>query len=142
VSGTITVDRDSPASNAAEATIEVASIDTGNQKRDTHLRSGDFFDATRFPSIRFKSTSWQKTGSETFDVAGDLTIKDVTRHVIVKVTSPGFGSGGAAGEQLSAWEATATINKKHFNLKDPPMLDAALGDDVAVTITIEARKKA
>ena len=140
VSGTITVDRDNPASNRAEATIEVASIDTGNQKRDTHLRSGDFFDAARFQSMTFKSKSWKKTGEDTFDVVGDLTIKDVTKEVILKVTSLGFGPGGSPGVQLSGWEATTTINKKEFNVKDPPMLDAALGDDVTITINVEAKK--
>lgn len=138
VGGTITVDRDNPASNRAEATIEVSSIDTGNQKRDTHLRSGDFFDATQFPAMTFKSKSWKKTGEDSFDVVGDLKIKDVTKEVILKVTSLGFGPGN--GGQLSGWEATTKINKKEFNVKDPPMLDAALGDDVTVTINIEAKK--
>jgi polyisoprenoid-binding protein YceI len=138
-SGTIKVDRQNPANNSAEATIQTTSIDTDNQKRDTHLRSADFLEVANFPAMSFKSKSWKQTGEGTFDVVGDLTIKDVTKEVVLKVTSLGFGPG-AAGAQLSGWEATTKINKKEFNVKDPAMLDAALGDDVAVTINIEAKK--
>ena len=138
--GRITVDRENPERSSAEATIDVASIDTANQKRDDHLRNADFFDAPKFPTMKFKSTSWKKTGENTFDVSGDLTIKDVTKPVVLKVTSLGFGPG-MGGTQLSGWEATTTINKKEFNVKDPAMLDAALGDDVTITINIEAGMK-
>jgi polyisoprenoid-binding protein YceI len=138
--GTITVDRDNLEKSSAEAVIDVASINTDNEKRDAHLRNPDFFDAAKFPTITFKSRSWKKAGEDTFDVVGDLTIKDVTREVVLKVTSLGFGPG-MRGAQLSGWEATTTFNKKDFNVKDPPMLDAALGDDVTITINIEAVKK-
>jgi polyisoprenoid-binding protein YceI len=137
--GTVTIDRENAANNRAEATIESASIDTGNQKRDDHLRTADFLDAARLPKITFKSTAWSKTGDDTYDVTGDLTIKDVTKPVVLKVTSLGFGPG-SGGAQLSGWEATTKINKKEFNVKDPPMLDAALGDEVTVTINLEAKK--
>ena len=138
-SGRIVVDRDNPAANYAEAAIEAVSIDTGNQKRDDHLRSADFLEVAQFPAFSFKSTSWKKTGEDAYDVAGDLTIKGVTKPVVLKVTSLGFGPG-SGGAQLSGWEATTRINKKEFNVKDPPMLDAALGDDVTVVINLEARK--
>ncbi|MBM3854108.1 MAG: YceI family protein, partial [Verrucomicrobia bacterium] len=79
------------------------------------------------------------TGENTFDVTGDLTLKGVTRAVVLKVTLLGIGPG-MRGAQLSGWEATATIDKRQFNMPDPPMLDAALGDEVAITINIEAVK--
>lgn len=139
-SGTIVVDRENLEKSTAEATIDVTSIDTENQRRDDHLRSPDFFEAAKFPTMTFKSTSWKKTGEDTFDVAGDLTLKDVTKPVILKVTSLGFGPG-MGGAQLSGWEATTTIDKKEFNMKDPAMLDAALGDDVTITINVEATTK-
>jgi polyisoprenoid-binding protein YceI len=138
-SGTIAVDRENPANNRVNATIEAAAIDTGNQKRDTHLRNPDFLEVEKFPTINFKSTLWKKTGDETYDVTGDLTIKDVTKPVILKVTSLGFGPG-SRGVELSGWEATTTINKKEFNVNDPALLEVALGDEVAVTINIEAKK--
>ncbi len=138
--GTITVDRANLAQSSAEATIEIASIDTSNQKRDDHLRSPDFFEAAKFPRMTFKSTSWKKTGENTYDVVGNLTLKDVTKPVTLKVTALGFGPG-MGGAQLSGWEATTTIDKKQWNMKDPAMLDAALGDDVTITINIEAGMK-
>jgi polyisoprenoid-binding protein YceI len=138
-SGTITVDRENMANNQVEATIEAASIDTGNQKRDTHLRSADFFEVNRFPTITFKSTAWTKTGDDTYEVTGDLTIKDVTKPVVLNVTALGFGPG-ARGAQLSGWEATTRINKKEFNVTDPALVDVALGNEVTILINIEAKK--
>jgi polyisoprenoid-binding protein YceI len=138
-SGTISVDRENLERSTAVAVINMTSINTDNTKRDDHLRSADFFEVEKFPTMTFKSKSWKKTGADTYDVAGDLTMKDVTKPVVLKVTSLGFGPG-MQGAQLSGWEATTTINKADFNVKDPAMLDAALGDDVTITINIEAKK--
>lgn len=137
-SGTIVVDKDAPANNKVEATIEASSLDTDNQRRDDHVRSADFLDAAKFPTIKFKSTAWNKTGDDTYDVTGDLTIKDVTKPVTLKVTALGVGPGMQPGQSLSGWEATAKINKKEFNVNDPAMLDAALGDDVEIVLNVEA----
>jgi polyisoprenoid-binding protein YceI len=137
-SGTVTIDKDNPANNVADATIETASFDTGTQRRDDHVRSADFLDAAKFPTIKFKSKTWTKTGNDTFEVTGDLTIKGVTKPVTLKVTALGFSPGMMPGQTLGGWEATTTINKKEFNVIDPAMLDAALGDDVNITINIEA----
>ncbi len=139
-SGTIAFDRANPAKSSVEAVIDVTSVNTDNQKRDDHLRNADFFDAAKYSSIKFKSKSWKKTGENSYDVAGDLTMKDVTKEVVLKVTSLGFGPG-MGGAQLSGWEATTTIDKKQWNMNDPAMLDAALGDDVTITINIEAVMK-
>ena len=138
-SGTIAIDRENPANNRATATIEATAIDTGNEKRDTHLRSPDFLDAAKFSVMSFTSTSWKKTGEDSYEVTGDLTLKDVTKPIVLKVISLGFGPG-SGGAQLSGWEATTKIDKKDFNVKDPAMLDAAIGDDVTITINIEATK--
>jgi polyisoprenoid-binding protein YceI len=139
-SGTVTVDRDNLEKSSAEATIETASLSTDNEKRDNHVRSADFLDANTFPKITFKSKSWKKTGTDTFDVTGDLTIKDVTKEVVLKVNLLGFGPG-MQGMQVSGWEANTTINKADFHVKDPPALDAAIGDDVAITLNVEADMK-
>jgi polyisoprenoid-binding protein YceI len=138
-SGTLKVDRDNLANSSVEASIETASINTDNRKRDDHLQNADFFEVAKYPAMTFKSRSWVSTGASTFDVTGDLTLKGVTREVVLKVTLLGFGPG-MRGAQLSGWEATATIDKKQFNMPDPPMLDAALGDEVAITINLEAIK--
>lgn len=137
VGGTITVDRDNLENSSVEATIKVASVDTGNAKRDQHLAAPEFFDTASYPVITYKSTSWKKTGDDTFDVTGDLTIKDVTKPVVLKVSLLGFGPGMRGG-QVSGWEATATIDKSAFGVNGPAMLGKVLGDSVAVTITVEA----
>ncbi|MFZ1056504.1 MAG: YceI family protein, partial [Opitutaceae bacterium] len=116
------------------------SVSTDNEKRDNHLKSPDFFDAAKFDSIAFKSTSWKKTGEGTFDVAGDLTIHGVTKPVVLKVDLLGFGPG-MMGAQLSGWDASVTLNRRDFGVNGPAMLGKALGDDVGVSITIEADLK-
>lgn len=138
--GTITFDEANPANSAVDVTIDARSLNTENQKRDNHVRSGDFLDVEKFPAMKFKSSSWQKTGENTFDVAGDLTIKDVTKPVVLKVTLLAVGPG-MRGTQLSGWEATMKLNKKEFHVIDPPLLDAALGEDVTVLIDVEAGMK-
>lgn len=138
-SGKLTLDRANLANSAVEATIQATSINTDNQKRDDHLRGADFFEVAKYPNITFKSRKWTKTGESTFDVAGDLTLKGVTREVVLKVNFLGFGPG-MGGAELSGWEGTVTIDKKQFNMPDPAMLDAALGDEVTITINVEAKK--
>ena len=139
-SGTITVDRDNLENSSVEAVIDVGSVSTRNDKRDAHLKSPDFFDAAKFGSITFKSTSWKKTGDGTFDVAGDLTIHGVTKPVVLKVDLLGFGPG-MMGAQLSGWDASLSINREDFGVNGPAMLGKALGSDVAISINVEADLK-
>ncbi len=139
-SGTITVDRDNLEKSSVVAQIDVGSVSTANEKRDGHLKSPDFFDAAKFTSITFTSTSWKKTGDSTFDVAGDLTIHGVTKPVVLKVTSLGFGPG-MQGAQLSGWDASVSVNRSDFGVNGPAWLGTALGNDVAVSITVEADLK-
>jgi len=137
VDGTITFDAAAPEKSHVEATVEVSSINTANEKRNAHVLSADFFDAAKFPTAHFVSKSWTKTGDDTYDVAGDLTIKDVTKPVTLKVTLLGTGPG-MGGTTVSGWEATITIKKSEFGLAGPAMLSKALGDDVALTLSVEA----
>lgn len=136
--GTITVDRANLEKSSVDATVEIASISTSNPDRDKHLQSPDFFDAAKFPVMTFKSKAWKKTGADTFDVTGDLTIHGVTKETVLKVTSLGFGPGMKPGSQLSGWEATTVLKKSDFGVNGPAMLGKVLGDDVTVNISIEA----
>ncbi|MBI5766426.1 MAG: YceI family protein [Verrucomicrobia bacterium] len=138
--GTIAVDRANLERSRVEATIDVGSVNTANEKRDAHLKSPDFFDSARFTGIAFKSTAWKQTGDNTFAVTGDLTLHGVTKSVVLKVNLLGFGPG-MQGAQLSGWEATTTLKKSDFGMGGPAMLSAALGDEVAITIAIEAAMK-
>jgi polyisoprenoid-binding protein YceI len=139
-SGTITVDRDNLENSSVTATIDVGSVSTNNEKRDNHLKSPDFFDAANFATITFTSKSWKKTGDNTFDVTGDLTIHGITKEVVLKVDLLGFGPG-MMGAQLSGWDASTTLNREDFGVKGPAMLGKALGSDVGVSITVEADLK-
>ncbi|HEY5228837.1 MAG TPA: YceI family protein [Opitutaceae bacterium] len=139
-SGTITVDRDNLENSSVEATIDVGSVSTNNEKRDNHLKTPDFFDAANFSTITFKSTAWKKTGDNTFDVTGDLTIRGTTKPVVLKVDLMGFGPG-MMGAQLSGWDASTTINREDFGVNGPAMLGKALGSEVGISITVEADLK-
>jgi polyisoprenoid-binding protein YceI len=136
-SGTIVVDRDNLENSTVSAVIDVGSVDTDNDKRNAHLKTADFFDVATYSAITFKSKSWKKTGDDTFDVTGDLTIKNVTKEVVLKVTLNGFGPG-MRGATLSGWEATTTLNREDFGVMGPAMLGKLLGREVSVTILIEA----
>jgi polyisoprenoid-binding protein YceI len=139
-SGTITVDRDNLENSSVVAKIDVGSVTTGTEKRDTHLKSPDFFDLAKYDSITFSSTAWKKTGDNMFDVTGDLTIHGVTKSVVLKVDLLGFGPG-MMGAQLSGWDATTTIDRSDFGVNGPAMLGKALGSEVAISISIEADLK-
>jgi len=139
-SGTITVDRDNLENSSVVATIDVGSVNTSNEKRDAHLKSPDFFDAGKFGTITLKSTSWKKTGDSSYDVTGDLTLHGVTKQVVLKVDSLGFGPG-MMGSQLSGWDASVTLTREDFGVNGPAMLGKALGSEVVVSITVEADLK-
>ena len=140
VSGNLTVDRDNLEKSSVEATIDVGSINTSDEKRNGHIKSPDFFDFAKFPSMTFKSTAWKKTGFDTFDVTGNLTIKDVTKPVVLKAKLLGLGDG-MGGAKLTGWEVTGAIKKSEFGLGGPAMLGKVLGDDVTINIGIEAGMK-
>jgi polyisoprenoid-binding protein YceI len=139
-SGTVTVDRANLENSSVDATIDVGSVSTDNDKRNAHLKSPDFFEVDKFGTIAFKSKSWKKTGDNAFDVTGDLTIKGVTKEVVLKVDLLGFGPG-MMGAQLSGWDASVTLNREDFGVNGPAMLGKALGSDVSVSISIEADLK-
>ena len=137
VSGTLTVDRDNLERSSVEAIVDIGSIATFDEKRNAHVKSADFFDAQKFTTGTFKSTGWKKTGEDTFDVTGNLTLKDVTKPITLKAKLLGFGDG-MGGAKLSGWEITGAIKKSDFGLAGPAMLSKALGDDVALNIGVEA----
>jgi polyisoprenoid-binding protein YceI len=139
VTGTINYDAAKPEASSVEATVAVDSVATANEKRDAHLKNADFFETTKFPTATFKSKSWKKTGENTFDVTGDLTIKDVTKEVVLKTTLVGTGPG-MGGSTLTGWEATTTIKRSDFGVGGEKFI-SPLGDEVAITVGIEAGHK-
>ena len=134
VKGTIVVDRDHLEKSTVEAVIEVASITTNTKMRDDDLRSTNFFAATQFPSMTFKSESWKNTGDNTYAVTGTLTMKNVAKEVVLKVKSLGFGPG-MNGAAISGWEATLTLDRRDFDITAD---QGAVGNNVDVLINVEA----
>jgi polyisoprenoid-binding protein YceI len=134
VKGTIVVDRNHLENSTVEAVIETASITTNTKMRDDDLRSTNFFDAARFPSMTFKSESWKSTGDNTYAVTGVLTMKNVAKEVVLKVTSLGFGPG-MKGAAISGWEATLTLDRRDFDITAD---QGAIGNNVDVLINVEA----
>jgi polyisoprenoid-binding protein YceI len=143
-SGTLNLDEVDLTRSTLEATIDVASIDTGAPQRDTHLRSADFFDVEKFPEIRFRSRRIEKVEDERYRVVGDLTIRDVTREVSLDVEY-----GGRAkdpwGNERAGFIATATLDRKDFGLGWNQALEAGgvlVGDRVDIEIEVQAVKAA
>jgi polyisoprenoid-binding protein YceI len=134
VKGTIVVDRDHLENSTVEAVIEVASITTNTKMRDDDLRSTNFFAAAQFPAMIFKSSAWKSTGDNTYAVTGVLTMKNVAKEVVLKVTSLGFGPG-MKGAAISGWEAKLTLDRRDFDITAD---QGAVGNSVDVLINVEA----
>jgi polyisoprenoid-binding protein YceI len=138
-SGKIDVDREHPENSSVTAQIDVRSIDTRIKKRDDHLRSPEFFNAEKFPQITFKSRSVKRTGSQSGDIIGDLTIHGVTRPVTlhVKLLTP------MNETSRTRWSVTTDpINRRDFNLMFAPATETVSGisQTVAINIEIEAKR--
>ncbi len=144
VSGTIEYDGKDVKSVKIDAEIEVASIDTGDKGRDEHLKNPDFLDAAKYPKITFKSTSVKSSGKGKFAVTGDLSMHGVTKAVTLDVEGPADAIKDPKGVTRTGATATTKINRKDFGITWNKAMDgggAMLGEDVPVTIEIEAAKQ-
>jgi polyisoprenoid-binding protein YceI len=140
--GTIHIDRDRPENSSVEFTIRATSIFTNEPKRDEHLRSADFFDVAKYPTITFKSTSVKPEGKDSFLVDGELTMRGVTRRVTLPVKLLGEGKDPWGNEKLGL-EAEITLNRRDFGLTWNKALETGgllVGEHVKVEIGIEANK--
>ena len=141
-SGTITADPASLGGGSVSVDIQTASIDTNNERRDTHLRSADFFDAGNHPTITFRSTRVVAQGRE-LQVHGNLTIRGVTRPVVLEGRM--LEVGGAAGRRRIGFEAETRINRMDYGVSWNRAAEGGgltLGDEVTVSIAIEAVEQA
>ncbi len=124
-----------------KGTIQVASISTDNDNRDKHLKSDDFFNAEKFPEIKFKSTKFEKLGDNKYKITGDLTMRDVTKEVTFDAVLNGTLKTDKGW--LSAWKATTTINRFDYNLKWSKTVETGgliVGQDVTITLNLELNK--
>jgi polyisoprenoid-binding protein YceI len=141
-SGTVNVDPKKLATSSVDFAIKVASIDTGNGDRDKHLKSGDFFDAEKYPEITFKSSSVKAAGKDKYSVAGTLTMHGVSKHVVLPVEFGGFGKD-MQGNEKAGFELSTKLDRKEYGINWNKAVDngTLLGDEVAVTINLETSKK-
>ncbi len=144
LSGKAVGDVANPTAASVEATIEAASIDTRNEKRDEHLRSPDFLDAAKFPTLTFKSTKVEKDGAG-WKLTGDLTLHGVTKPVVLAVSNVTPPAKDPWGNMRIGAQATTTINRQDFGIVFNKTLDGGgvlVGDEIAITIDVEVMKKA
>lgn len=145
VSGTVTLDDANPAASSINVTIDVASVSTREPHRDTHLKSPDFFDADKFPTITFVSTSVVKSGEDSYEVVGALTIHGVTRTVDLNVEAVTPEVKDPFGLFRRGAEAKTTILRSDFGLHYNSILDTggvAIGDQVHISIDTEFTRQA
>jgi polyisoprenoid-binding protein YceI len=141
--GTITANGNDAASAKIDVTIDASSIETRVERRDAHLKSPDFLDVAKYPTITFKSTNVEAEGPNKWKVTGDLTLHGVTRQVVLDVE----GSGPPVqvmGNTRAGASATTKIKRGDFGLTWNKALEAGgvlVGDEVAISIDVEAVKK-
>lgn len=139
--GTVVMDDGNIGASSVEATIDVNTIDSRVPARDAHLRSPDFFDAARHPTMSFRSSKVEQKGDGALEVAGNLTIKGTTRPVVFQVTYS-KPVRGFNGEDRRGFSATTRIDRKDFGLTWSKMIEAGpvVGDEVQITVDAEATK--
>ena len=135
-SGAIDFSPDGAGSSVA-IEADATSIDTNDAKRDNHLRSPDFFSAREFPTITFKSDSWKKVGEKTYKVTGTVNLHGQSSTVTARVVQTGEGDRGKFGYRIG-FEATLELKRSAFGMNK---LMQAVGDDVKLTISVEAVRK-
>jgi polyisoprenoid-binding protein YceI len=142
-SGTISVVPGKPAASSVEFSVRTASINTANANRDTHLKSADFFDAEKNPEITFKSTKITSVDDDTFNVTGLFTMHGTTKEITIPVDFGGVITDQRGTEKAGFGLATR-LNRKDYGIVWNQTLDTGslvLGDEVEITVNIEANKK-
>jgi polyisoprenoid-binding protein YceI len=138
VTGNVNWDEKDPSKSSVEATINTTTLTTNNEKRDAHLKSPDFFNVEKFPTMTFKSTA--VTGAPgKLQVVGDLTLAGVTKSVTLDVDGPTPPQKGMGGKLVTGFSATGKLKRSDFNFGSK-FGEPMLGDEVQFTIDVEAGK--
>ncbi len=140
ISGTLTEHATDSSLSSIEATIDVSTINTGEIQRDGHLKSADFFEAEKYPTMTFKSTGVVQKGEGEYAVAGDLTMHGVTRPVTFAVEGPSAPGKDPWGNTRIGLTATAKVNRKDFGLNWNAALETGgilVGEDVHITLDVQ-----
>ena len=142
-SGTINLDEENPERTTVEVQIDAASINTRQADRDAHLRSPDFLDAEKYPYLTFRSKRVVRTGDNTAQLIGDLTIRDVTREVTLDVTYSGQHKSPFGPFVTAGFSAEGKINRKDWGLTWNAAIETGgvvVGDEVYISIEVELTK--
>lgn len=135
IKGAVVVDQADWAKSSVSVTMPLSGLHTGVPKLDEHMKTPDFFDAAKFPNITFKSTKVIKTGADTLDIAGDLTVHGVTKPVILHAHVNKIGENKMIGSQTAGFDADTTLKRSEFGVgKYVPMVS----DEVKIHITLSA----
>ena len=141
IEGTIVADEDELTNSSVDVTLKAASIDTRTEQRDHHLRSPDFLHAEQFPVITFRSTKIEGD-REDFSLTGDLTIREVTKPITLKVTFEGQTKDPWGGERIG-FSASGKIDRRDFGLTWNQLLEtggAVVGNEIKIAVEVEAIK--
>lgn len=144
VKGTVEIDDADLTKSKIEATIDVTGIDTREPKRDEHLKSPDFFDAAKFPTMTFKSKAITKAGENKYQVVGDLTIRGITKQVLLEVEGSSKPIKDPWGNEKLGGVARTRINRQEFGMTFNKALETGglvVANEVDVTIDLELTKK-
>jgi len=144
ISGTVTWDPARPDATQIEATLDVASINTREAQRDAHLRSADFFDAEKYPTIQFRSKTLSRKQDGTLEIVGDLTIRETTRVVVLEVEGPTPEYKNPWGQTVIGASARTKIKRSDFGMTWNTVLEAGgvlVGDDINIQLDVELRKE-
>ena len=142
-SGSVDFNEQDPAKSSVDVAIETASVNTRDEKRDGHLKSGDFFEAEKYPQLTFKSKRVQKTSESTGRITGDLTIRGVTKEVVLEVEYNGQAKS-PWGTTSAGFTASTKINRKDWGLNWNVALETGgllVGDEVKIDIELEIVKQ-
>ncbi len=140
ISGVLALDETNIANSRVEATIDASSINTRDAQRDAHLKSADFFDTGKFPTLSFQSTSVKRTGDDELAVTGDLTMHGTTRQVVFTVEGPTAPGKDPWGNTRIGLSAVTRINRKDFGLTWNAALETGgilVGDEVTITLDVQ-----
>ena len=145
ISGELVLDETDPKKSTVTAKIDPATIDTREPKRDAHLKSPDFFDVAKYPTVTFKSTKIKAAGKGKLEVIGDLTIRDVTKPVTLSVEGPTPALKDLKGGLVRGASLSGKINRKDWGLTWNKPLEAAggvlVGDEVSLDIQVEFHQR-
>lgn len=142
--GTVETEGEDFADAKIEFSLDINSVDTGQEQRDAHLKGADFFDAEKYPHISFKSTSITKEGDDDYKLTGDLTIKGITKPVTLEVEHGGIATD-SYGNTKAGFEIKGKINRKDFGLTLNVVTEAGsvvIGEEVKLTANIQLAKQA